>query len=111
MLTLEYELLEDLSEELSVTDQKFNPELIKPKIKNAIREVRKARNYPKHYTESMITEDLKDFYTNIRALALYDYNMIGAEGQSSIGENRTSRVFIDRNSLFAGIISLSRIGR
>lgn len=111
MLTLEYEILEDLTAELSETDENFKQSFIMPKIKNAIREVKRARNYPKHYTESMITEDLKDFYTNIRALALYDYNMIGAEGQSSIGENGTSRVFIDRNSLFAGIISLSRIGR
>lgn len=111
MLTLEYELLEDLTEELSATDPKFKPELIKPKIKNAIREVRKARNYPKHYTESAIAEDLQNFYSNIRALALYDYNMVGAEGQSSIGENGTSRTFIDRNSLFAGVIPLSRTGR
>lgn len=111
MLTLEYELLEDLTEELSATDPKFKPELIKPKIKNAIREVKRARNYPKHYTESMITEDLQDFYSNIRALALYDYNIIGGEFQSNSSENGTSRAFIDRNSLFAGVIPLSRKGR
>ena len=87
MLTLEYELLEDLAEELSATDPKFKPELIKPKIKNAIREVCKARNYPKYYAESAIAEDLQNFYSNIRALALYDYNIIGGEFQESYSEN------------------------
>lgn len=111
MLTLEYELLEDLAEELSATDQKFKPELIKPKIKNAIREVKRARNYPKHYTESAIVEDLENYYSNIRNIALFDYNMIGAEGQSSSSENGTSRSFIDRDKLFSGIIPLSRTGR
>ncbi|EOS48312.1 hypothetical protein C810_01402 [Lachnospiraceae bacterium A2] len=111
MLTLEYELLEDLKEELSATDPKFKPELIKLKIKNAIREVKRARNYPKHYTESAIVEDLENYYSNIRNIALFDYNMIGAEGQSSSSENGTSRNFIDRDKLFSGIIPLSRTGR
>lgn len=111
MLTLEYELLEDLTEELSATDPKFKPELIKPKIKNAIREVKRARNYPKHYAESAIAEDLENYYSNIRSIALFDYNTIGAEGQSSSSENGTSRNFIDRDKLFGGIIPLSRTGR
>lgn len=111
MLTLEFELLEDLTEELTATDPKFKQELIKPKIKNAIREVRKARNYPKHYTESMVSEDLQNFYTNIRALALYDYNIIGGEFQESYSENGKSGSFVNRNSLFSGIIPLSRTGR
>lgn len=111
MLALEFELLEDLTEELTATDQKFNQELIKPKIKNAIREVRNARNYPKHYTESMIADDLQNLYTNIRALALYDYNIIGGEFQESYSENGKSGSFVNRNSLFSGIIPLSRTGR
>lgn len=111
MLTLEYELLEDLTEELSATDPKFKPELIKPKIKNAIREVQKARNYPKYYTESAIAEDLQNFYSNIRALALYDYNIIGGEFQESYSENGKSGTFAKRNSLFSGVIPLSRTGR
>lgn len=111
MLTLEYELLEDLAEELSATDPKFKPELIKPKIKNAIREVRKARNYPNYYAESTILEDLQNFYTNIRALALYDYNLIGGEGNASRSENGVSITLVDRKSYFSGVIPLSRTGR
>ncbi len=111
MLTLEYELLEDLAEELSATDPKFKPELIKPKIKNAIREVKRARNYPKHYTKSAIVEDLENYYSNIRSIALFDYNLIGGEFQESYSENGKSGSFVNRNSLFAGIIPLSRTGR
>ena len=111
MLTLEYELLEDLTEELSATDPKFKPELIKPKIKNAIREVKQARNYPKHYAESEIVEDLENYYSNIRSIALFDYNLIGGEFQESYSENGKSATFVKRNSLFAGVIPLSRTGR
>lgn len=111
MLTLEYEILEDLTAELQETDPKFKPEFIKPKIKNAIREVKRARNYPKHYAESTVAEDLQNYYSNIRALALYDYNIIGGEFQESYSENGKSGTFTKRNSLFAGIIPLSRTGR
>lgn len=111
MQTLEYELLEDLTEELSATDTKFKPELIKPKIKNAIKEVKRARNYPKHYTESAIAEDLGNYYSNIRSIALFDYNLIGGEFQESYSENGKSGSFVKRNSLFAGVIPLSRTGR
>lgn len=111
MLTLENDLLEDLKSELSVTDPKFKPELIIPKIKGAIREVRRARNYPKHYTESAIVEDLENYYSNIRNIALFDYNLIGGEFQESYSENGKSGSFVNRNSLFAGIIPISRTGR
>lgn len=111
MLTLEYELLEDLKEELSITDKKFKPEFIIPKIRNAIREVKQVRRYPKHYTESAIVEDLENYYSNIRNIALFDYNQIGGEFQKSNSEPGSSRSYVDRNSLFTGIIPLSRTGR
>lgn len=111
MLTLEYEILEDLTAELQETDTKFKQSLIIPKVKQAIREVKQARNYPKHYTDNMIAEDLQNYYSNIVNIARYDYNLIGAEGQQSSSENGTSRSYVDRNSLFSGIIPLSRTGR
>ncbi len=111
MLTFENDLLEDLTAELSETDSNFKQSLIIPKIKGAIREVRRVRNYPKYYTESAIVEDLENYYSNIRNIALYDYNKIGGEFEESHSENSTSRNWGDRNKLFAGIIPLSRTGR
>lgn len=108
MLTFENDLLEDLTAELSETDPNFKEQLIIPKIKGAIREVRRARNYPKHYSESTIVEDLKNYYSNIRNIVLYDYNIIGAEFEESHSENSVSRSWKDRDKLFAGIIPLSR---
>lgn len=108
MLTLENDLLEDLTAELSVTDPEFNQALILPKIKNAIREVKRARNYPKYYSESAIVEDLENYYSNIRSIALYDFNKIGGEFEDSHSENSIGRTFSDRDKLFSGIIPLSR---
>lgn len=109
MLTLELELLEDLTEELSATDPKFKPELIKPKIKNAIREVKRARNYPKSYSDSQVEQDMYDYFSNIRNIALYDYNQIGGEFQESSSENGTSRSYVDRDKLFCGICPFVRV--
>lgn len=108
MLTFENDLLEDLTAELSETDANFKETLIIPKIKGAIREVRRARNYPKHYSESEIVEDLENYYSNIRNIALYDYNKIGGEFEESHSENSISRSWGDRDKLFSGIIPLSR---
>jgi hypothetical protein len=107
-LTLEQELVADLTDELSEGDELFNEKLMLSKIRNAIREVKRVRNYPSSYTDEMIDNDMYGFYSNIRNIALYDYNMIGVEGQSSGGENGTSRTYVDRDKLFNGVIPLSR---
>lgn len=105
---MENELIEDLTAELQITDKCFNASLLAIKVKNAIKEVKRARNYPSHYTEQMINGDIERFYSEIRKIALYDYEQIGAENQTSHSENNISRSFIDRDKLFAGIIPLSR---
>lgn len=105
----EDELMADLSMELQMTDPNFNQTLLLSKVRNALREVKKARKYPGYYTEEQITADMYDYYSNIRSLALYDYAQVGAYGEESHSENSTSRSWVDRNKCFAGIIPLSRI--
>ncbi len=107
-ISLEQEIVVDLTAELSISDENFNPDLLLSKVRNALREVKKARKYPVYYTDSQIDRDLYDYYSNVRNIALYDYNLIGAEGQTSSSENGTSRSYVDRNGLFSGIIPLSR---
>lgn len=106
---LEEEIMADLSAELSLTDPNFSISLLLPKVKNAMREVKRARNYPASYTDVQIEADMYNYYSNIRNIALYDYNQIGAEWQKSMGENGTSRTFVDRQSLFTGICAFVKV--
>lgn len=101
------EIIEDLSEEIAI-DNKMDYSKLSMKVKNAIREVRRARNYPKHFTEEEIQSDLKEYYSNIRELALYDYNQIGAEGQVSHNENGTSRSWKSRMECMNGVFAYCR---
>ena len=105
---MENELIEDLTAELQITDKLFNASLLEIKVRNAIKEVKRARNYPSHYTEEMIDDDMERFYSQIRNIALYDYEQIGAENETSHSENNISRSFIDRDKLFAGILPLAK---
>lgn len=105
---LQEELLADLTLELEDSDN-FEPKALLQKVINAIREVKTARNYPSHYSDIQIERDLYRYYSNIRNLALYDYNQIGAEFETSHGENSTSRSWTERKNMFNGILPLSRI--
>ena len=105
---MEQELIDDLTAELQITDKLFNASLLEIKVRNAIKEVKRVRNYPSHYTEQMIDDDMKRFYSQIRNIALYDYEQVGAENETSHSENNIGRVFVDRDKLFAGVLSLAK---
>ena len=100
-------IINELRIELS-GDSAFSEDILRVKVDNAVREVKRARNYPSYYTEEVINRDLWDFYSNIKNIALYDYNQIGIEGQSSSSENGENRTFVDRNTLFRGVIPFAR---
>ena len=74
----------------------------------AYRDVKRARNYPSHYAEAWIENDMLNYYTNIEAVARYDYNKVGAEGQSSYSADGTRIDYIKRDSLFNGVYPISR---
>lgn len=103
---LQEELIADISAELE-SDATFNVSILKSKVINAIRDVKRARRYPSSYTDEKIQSDLYEYYSNIRSIAVYDYNMLGAEGEQSHSENGISRTYIDRNKLFAGILPIA----
>lgn len=104
---LKQDLVADLTTELG-GEETFNSSALTQKIINAIREVKQARKYPIYYTDEQKNADLYEFYSNIRNIALYDYNMIGAEFEESHSENSVSRSWVDRKSLFIGIIPLCK---
>lgn len=105
---LKEEILADLTFELE-GEPTFNSSKLEAKIASAIREVKIARKYPSSYTDDMIEKDLYNYYSNIRNIALYDYNKIGAEGETAHNENGVSRSYVDREKLFAGVIPLAKI--
>lgn len=114
MDALQKEILADLGNELGLLDLETKEALkgkeqdvacLSSKIKNAIREVRMKRNYPEHFTEEQIKKDLEKYYSNIRELALYDFNQFGAEGQTSHNENGTNRTWKSRNECLMGVFA------
>ena len=98
------EVFEELHSELDIDNPEDENKLLN-KVKNAVREVRNRRNYPSHFTENDIQEDLEMLYSNIYSLALYDYNQIGVEGQTSHSENGESRTWKDREDCLRGVFA------
>lgn len=98
------EILEDLKTELGLKEES-DVAVLTSKIKNAVREVRLKRNYPEHFSEDQIDNDLAKHYSNIRELALYDFNQYGAEGQTSHNENGTNRTWKSRNDCLIGVFA------
>ena len=106
---LQDEIVADLTIELSEDDD-FSADVLAVKVKNAIKEIKSARMYPSSYTDEKIIKDLSDnYYSSIINLARYDYNQVGAEGQSAYSEGDNSRTWVDRNSLFNGIAPFVKI--
>ena len=101
------DIVDDLTAELKPTDDQFNAVLLSSKVIGAYRDVRTARCYPKYYAESDVEEDMERFYSIVRSVALYDYNTVGIEFQTANKENQVSREFVQRDSLFGGVIPLS----
>lgn len=103
-------IIEDLTEELNITEgKKFNASLLQAKVNAAYREVKTARRYPSTYNEYVIENDMENYYSVVRAISLYDYNQIGAEGQKQYSADGTSIHYVDRDSLFKGVEPISRV--
>lgn len=105
------EIFENLKVEINADDSqsdKVNEPLLRLKVEGAYRDVKRARNYPRHYAESWVENDMLNYYTNIEAVARYDYNKVGAEGQSTYSADGTSIQYLSRDSLFRGVYPISR---
>lgn len=98
----ENEIVADLAVELS-TDPNYNEEILKRKVKNAVKEVMLKRNYvATSWNDEQILDDLQNYYSIIRNVSLYDYNQVGVEFTTNISENY-SRTYANRDDLFKGL--------
>lgn len=102
------DIIEDLTEELNMTEGKqFNDTLLQSKVNAAYREVKLARKYPSTYSDIVIESDMENYYPVIRAISLYDYNQIGAEGQTQYSADGTSIHYVDRDKLFKDVVPIA----
>ena len=104
-------MIESIISELTIELQNetdFNADILALKVRNAYREVKQASNYPKSYTEETISADMENYYSNVKELALYDYNKVGAEGQTQYSADGESIHYVDRNKMFAGVLPIAR---
>lgn len=105
------EIVEDIRAELEIAEgEKFNETLLRSKVKSAYREVKTARNYPSEYSEASVERDMENYYSQVRAIALYDFNQIGSEGQTQYSQDGVSIHYVDRSSLFYGVLPIARRG-
>lgn len=110
METLLKELFEDLSSELEGELHNSSDEmLLSSKIKDAYRAVKRKRNYQEHHTQKFIDKDMESMYDIIKELAIYDWNHIGAEGETSHTENGTGRTWEPRNDILVDIVPFAQI--
>lgn len=107
MTNIETSIISELTIELR-KEVDFDADILALKVSNAYREVRTARNYPSYYSEESIAADMMNYYSNIRAIAMYDYNKIGAEGQTQYSADGESIHYVDRSKLFNGVIPIAR---
>lgn len=107
---LQASIVSDLTLELNGEDS-FNTVVLEQKVKLAILDVYARRNYKySHYSDKDILEELSTrYYSVITDLARYDYNQIGAEGESSHIENSVSRTYRDRDRLLASVHAFVKI--
>lgn len=106
------EIVEELKAELSEDGEALDEaalKLLNSKVKGAIREVRAARRYPMSYTTEMMESDMERLYSNVKNLALYDFNHIGIEFQTGSSENGISRTFSERETMFGGVIPIGKV--
>lgn len=102
------DILDDLTTELGLI-KSHDVAVLTSKIRNAYREVKRARNYPSTYTDDDIVLDMENYYSNIRELALYDFNQVGVEGQLSSVENGISRTYKSRRECLDGVFAYTSV--
>lgn len=99
----------DTEDESIVFDKLEDNPFLEQLISQATEDVRTYRKYPETYNEERILKDMKRFESVIVNLVLYDYNKEGGEFQISSSENGTSRNWIDREKILAGVVPFVKI--
>lgn len=103
---MQTDLEAELSAELHSDADKV---LLSSKIKGVYREVKLCRKYQEHHTQEYVGKDMEKLYPVIKYLALYDFNLVGGEGQTGHSENGTSRTWRSRDEILAKVIPFAQV--
>ena len=103
-MTLQEEIIEELKIELQ-NEPTFDESILEFKVKDAYRKVRARKAYHNTtFSEEQIEKHLSEnHYHDIKNVALYNFNMIGAEFQKSHSENSISRSFLTEDEVMGNI--------
>lgn len=101
---LREQIIADLTIELG-NEPTFKPEILKIKVNDAYRKVKARKAYHNtSFNDEKIEKHLYDkHYQDIKDVALYNYNMIGAEFQKSHNENNISRSWRTEDEIMGNI--------
>ena len=106
---LQNSIVKDITDVIG-DEESFNEKQLTIKVKLAINETKEKRNYTAtSFNDDEIADDLWNYYSVIFNVALYDYNMIGAEGEKSHSENGVSRSYESREKLFNSVHPFVRL--
>ena len=106
----ETELKTDLTTELTASGIDVLENVLGVKVKAVVRELLSIRCYENSgMTDEEIEADIYRYYTQCLNVSRYDYNQLGAEGESSHNENGISRQYIDRGKLWSGVVPFAKV--
>lgn len=97
------EVSTDLARKLKEEGESVSTNALNIIVKTVVRELIQRREYPETMTDDAILSDLDNYYATILRVAEYDYNMIGAEGESQHSENGVARQYVDRDKFFSDV--------
>ena len=97
------------SGEITVKADAKTAVIIQQIVSKAVADCTRRRGYPSAYTEEMIAADIVQFESVAVDLSIYDYNKMGAEGESSHNENGTYRSYDTRQSVLRQILPLTKV--
>lgn len=105
------ELNNDLATELYASGNTPLVNVLEVKVKAVVRELLTMRNYDlSGMTDEEIEADIEKYYTQCMNVARFDYNQLGAEGEETHSENGISRKYVDRQTLWSGVVPFARVG-
>lgn len=103
----EDELINDIVDELRAemrNEPLFNEEVLVIKVKDAVKELKRRRDYSRTMTEEKILSDLELNYPVIKKAAAVFYGQMGVEGESVHYENTVHRSYTSADELYIGIV-------